>query len=32
MEQFAYANKSEQIKKINKYMATSMIIFDALIC
>ena len=31
MEPFAYANKSEQIKKINKYMSTSMIIFDALI-
>ncbi|MBR5596883.1 MAG: hypothetical protein IKW30_05690 [Lachnospiraceae bacterium] len=31
MEQFKYANKSEQIKKINTYMATSMIIFDALI-
>ena len=31
MEQFSYANKSEQIKKINKYMSTSMIIFDALI-
>lgn len=31
MEQFAYANKSEQIKKINRYMAISMIIFDALI-
>lgn len=31
MEQFKYANKKEQIKKINKYMSTSMIIFDALI-
>ena len=31
MEQFKYANKSEQIKKINRYMATSMIFFDALI-
>ena len=31
MEQFAYANKSEQIKKINKYMSISMIIFDVLI-
>lgn len=31
MEPFAYANKGEQIKKINKYMSTSMIIFDALI-
>ena len=31
MEPFTYANKSEQIKKINRYMATSMIIFDALI-
>lgn len=31
MEQFAYANKSEQIKKINQYMSISMILFDALI-
>lgn len=31
MEQFAYANKSEQIKKINRYMVISMVIFDALI-
>lgn len=31
MEQFAYANKSEQIKKINRYMSISMIIFDLLI-
>lgn len=31
MEQFSYANKSEQVKKINKYMSTSMAIFDALI-
>lgn len=31
MEQFKFANKSEQIKKINKYMSTSMILFDALI-
>lgn len=31
MEQFAYANKSEQVKKINQYMSISMIIFDALI-
>lgn len=31
MEQFKYANKDEQIKKINKYMSTSMILFDALI-
>ena len=31
MEQFKYANKKEQIKKINRYMSTSMIIFDALI-
>ena len=31
MEQFKYANKKEQIKKINKYMSTSMILFDALI-
>ena len=31
MEQFKYANKKEQIKKINKYMSTSMILFEALI-
>ena len=31
MDQFKYANKSEQVKNINKYMSTSMIIFDALI-
>ena len=31
MEQFKYANKKEQIKKINKYMSTSMMIFEALI-
>ena len=31
MEQFSYANKDEQVKKINKYMSTSMVIFDALI-
>ena len=31
MEQFTYANKSEQVKKINQYMSISMIIFDALI-
>ena len=31
MDQFKYANKSEQVKNINKYMSISMIIFDALI-
>ena len=31
VEQFKYANKKEQIKKINKYMSTSMILFEALI-
>lgn len=31
MEQFKFANKSEQIKQINRYMSFSMIIFDALI-
>ena len=31
MEQFKYAKKSEQVKKINKYMSTSMMLFDALI-
>ena len=31
MEQFSYANKSEQIKKINRYMSISMILFDLLI-
>lgn len=31
MEQFLYANKDEQVKKINKYLAASMVIFDALI-
>ena len=31
MEQFSYAKKSEQVKKINQYMSTSMVIFDALI-
>lgn len=31
MEQFLYANKDEQVKKINKYLSTSMVIFDALI-
>ena len=31
MEPFKYANKKEQIKKINEYMSTSMILFDALI-
>lgn len=31
MEQFRYANKDEQVKKINHYLTTSMIVFDALI-
>ena len=31
MGQFLYANKDEQVKKINKYLATSMVLFDALI-
>ena len=31
MEQFKYANKKEQIKKINQYMSTSMMLFEALI-
>ena len=31
MEQFLYANKDEQVKVINKYLATSMVLFDALI-
>ena len=31
MEQFSYANKSEQVKKINQYMSISMILFEALI-
>ena len=31
MEQFSYANKSEQVKKINQYMSVSMVIFDLLI-
>ncbi len=31
MEQFSYANKSEQVKKINQYMSISMMLFDALI-
>ena len=31
MEQFKYANKKEQIKKINKYMSISMMLFEALI-
>ena len=31
MEQFTYADKSEQVKKINQYMSISMIIFDVLI-
>ena len=31
MEQFTYANKTEQVKKINHYLTTSLILFDALI-
>ena len=31
MDKFKYAHKSEQIKKINRYMSSSMIVFDALI-
>ena len=31
MEQFLYADKDEQVKKINQYLTTSMVIFDALI-
>ena len=31
MEQFSYAKKSEQVKKINQYMSISMILFEALI-
>lgn len=31
MNNFKYANKDEQVKKINRYLSTSMIIFDALI-
>ena len=31
MEQFSYANKSEQVKKINQYMSLSMMLFEALI-
>ena len=31
MEQFTYANKSEQIKKINRYMSVSMILFESII-
>ena len=31
MEQFSYANKSQQVKKINQYMSISMILFEALI-
>ena len=31
MEQFKYANKKEQIKKINQYMSISMMLFEALI-
>ena len=31
MEQFTYANQGAQIRKINKYLATSMMLFDALI-
>ena len=31
MEEFRYANKEEQVKKIDSYTAISMILFDALI-
>ena len=31
MEQFSYAKKSEQVKKINQYMSISMMLFEALI-
>ena len=31
MEQFSYAKKSNQVKKINQYMSISMILFEALI-
>ena len=31
MEQFSYANKSQQVKKINQYMSISMILFETLI-
>ena len=31
MEQFRFADKNEQVKKINNYVSGSMIIFDALI-
>ena len=31
MEEFRYAKKDEQVKKIDRYTAVSMIIFDALI-
>ena len=31
MERFSYSNKSEQVKKINRYMSVSMILFDLLI-
>ena len=31
MDKFSYANKSEQVKKINQYMSVSMILFEALI-
>ena len=31
MEQFSYAKKSSQVKKINQYMSISMILFEALI-
>lgn len=31
MEQYSYANKSQQVKKINQYMSISMILFEALI-
>ena len=31
MEQFSYAKKSNQVKKINQYMSISMMLFEALI-
>ena len=31
MDKFCFANKEEQVKKINKYFSVSMVIFDALI-
>ena len=31
MEQFSYAKKSNQVKKLNQYMSISMILFEALI-